>query len=363
MATNKERLEELEASQGMMQDELQKVNVAMVDLKGDLEDKFSQLMEAMSNRENDRSTGSRGSRKTEGNHNQMPRYRGDHDNPFATTSNNYQAAPIRPAKLNFPRFFGGDPTEWLSKVNQYFDYQEVPLDQLVRFMSYHLDGVANRWWQTTVRALRHDCIAITWEVFEKELWARFGPLEGENFHEALMQLRQTGSLNDYQEEFERLQSMVHGWSQEALVGAFMGGLHHSISEGIRMFQPKSLREAINCARLRGGQLQRQRKDFRRPLSFSKPNITNSVSTIEGRSRESPNQTPKKLSWEELKRKRSLGLCFSCDERYTLGHKCRKSQLLLIEGEDAEEEEEEAESNHGLEEPEIMLQALTRWGTP
>lgn len=71
-------------------------------------------------------------------------------------------------------------------------------------------------------------------------------------------------------------------------------------------------------------------------------------------------TPKKLSWEELKRKRSLGLCFSCDERYTPGHKCRKSQLLLMEGEDAEDDDEDSQAD---EEPEITIQALTGWDAP
>lgn len=120
----------------------------------------------------------------------------------------------------------------------------------------------------------------------------------------------------------------------------MSGLNHSISHGIRMFQPKSLREVINYARLREGQLKRQRKEYRRPTSFSKPISTSSVPITETRNRDSHNQTPKKLSWEELKRKRSLGLCFSCDERYNPSHKCQKSQLILMEGDDAEEEDEE-----------------------
>lgn len=36
MATNKERLEELESSYGMMQDEMQMMKGDMIDLKGDL---------------------------------------------------------------------------------------------------------------------------------------------------------------------------------------------------------------------------------------------------------------------------------------------------------------------------------------
>jgi len=60
-----------------------------------------------------------------------------------------------------------------------------------------------------------------------------------------MQIRQTGSLSEYQHEFEWLQNKVYGWTQEVLVGAFMNGLYYSISNGIRMFQPRSLREVIN----------------------------------------------------------------------------------------------------------------------
>lgn len=176
-----------------------------------------------------------------------------------------------------------------------------------------------------------------------------------------MQLRQTGSLNEYKEEFEKLQSNVHGWSQEALVAAFMGGLNYSISDSIRMFQPKTLREVINYARVRDGQLQRQRKEYRKPTMSSRSISTTPVAAIEPRPRESSNQTPKKLSWDELRRKRSLGLCFSCDERYTPGHKCRKPQLLLIEGD--ETEEEETEEVQEVEEPEITLQSLTGWDSP
>ena len=47
---------------------------------------------------------------------------------------------------------------------------------------------------------------------------------------------------------------VHGWSQKALVGSFMGGLRPEISEAIRMFKPKTLKEAISLARMKDGQL-------------------------------------------------------------------------------------------------------------
>ena len=72
-----------------------------------------------------------------------------------------------------------------------------------------------------------------------------------------------GSLYDYQREFERLGNCVCGWTQKALVGTFMGGLKAEIADGIRMFKPQSLKDAISLAKMREDQLTRQRR-FARP---------------------------------------------------------------------------------------------------
>jgi hypothetical protein len=40
----------------------------------------------------------------------------------------------------------------------------------------------------------------------------------------------------------------------ALVGTFIGGLKVEIVDGIRMFKPQALKEAINLARMRDDQL-------------------------------------------------------------------------------------------------------------
>ena len=99
--------------------------------------------------------------------------------------------------------------------------------------------------------------------FEDELWVRFGPLECEDFDEALSRVGHISSLREYQREFERLGNRVRGWTQRALVGTFMGGLKTDISDGIRMFKPQTLREAISLERMKDDQLARQRR-FVRP---------------------------------------------------------------------------------------------------
>ncbi|KAL5762522.1 hypothetical protein ACOSP7_018786 [Xanthoceras sorbifolium] len=122
------------------------------------------------------------------------------------------------AKLEFPKYSG------TTEIN------------MVSLASFHLKGKTNQWW--------------LWE----ELWARFEPTECEDFDEALSRVRQMGFLRDYPKEFERLGNRVHGWMQKALVGTFMGGLKLEITEGIRIFKPRSLKEAISLACIREDQL-------------------------------------------------------------------------------------------------------------
>lgn len=51
------------------------------------------------------------------------------------------------AKLEFPIYFGDDPTEWFDRVAQFFEFQGTPENQKVSQASFHLEGEANQWWQ------------------------------------------------------------------------------------------------------------------------------------------------------------------------------------------------------------------------
>lgn len=118
------------------------------------------------------------------------------------------------------------------------------------------------------RTYREESKEITWETFVEEIWSRFGPTKCEDFDESLSKIRQTGPLREYQREFERLGNKVKEWTQKALVGTFMGGLKTEVSDGIRMFKPTTLKEAINYARMRDEQLLRQRKATRPSYQLS-----------------------------------------------------------------------------------------------
>ncbi|KAH9685459.1 hypothetical protein KPL70_013963 [Citrus sinensis] len=138
-------------------------------------------------------------------------------------------------------------TDRLHRLEETMSKLEATNEQKVSLASFHLEGEANQWWQWMRRTYQEEEKIVTWESFVEELWARFGPTECEDYDEALSRVKQTGSLRDYQREFERLGNRVHGWTQKALVGTFMGGLKPEILEEIRMFRPKTLKEAISLA--------------------------------------------------------------------------------------------------------------------
>ncbi|GKD57892.1 hypothetical protein Tco_1291279 [Tanacetum coccineum] len=93
----------------------------------------------------------------------------------------------------------------------------------------------------------------------------------------------------------------------------MGGLKPEIADGTRMFKLNKLKDATSLARMRDEQLNR-------------------LSPITQASSAGPtkNATMKRLTWDEIQKKRAQGLCFNCDEKFNVGHKCEGPQLLVME---------------------------------
>lgn len=151
--TNKERLSDLEAGLGMMQDEFQKLTVGIDDRIRGIESSFQRTLKETLGRMREMVTNSR-----EGGFN-APRQSREPDIRPQTTPQEEMVNPFAPVrhnphrvKLEFLKFSGGDPTEWISKAKQYFAYHEMPLEKRVSFASYHLTDEANEWWQAISKA-------------------------------------------------------------------------------------------------------------------------------------------------------------------------------------------------------------------
>ncbi|KAF2322669.1 hypothetical protein GH714_028059 [Hevea brasiliensis] len=333
MATNKERIENLETGLGQVQDSMSRIEKGFGEDLQYIKAALSKLTEtSLANKEESSCEGDRASQIRA-----TPEVLKDGGKPLFSA---------KLAKLEFPKYTGDDPTEWFTRVDQFFEYQGTPDAEKVSLASYHLRGEANEWWQWLRRTYAEAGKGVSWEIFSEELWSRFGPTDCEDFDESLSKIRQTGDLRDYQREFERLGNRVRGWTQKALVGTFMGGLKSEIAEGIRMFKPKTLKDAISLARMKDEQLLRHKKAIRPSLQTS--NFSPSKSK--------PSTPVKRLTWDEMQKRRAQGLCFNCDEKFAPGHRCTKSQLLILDGgcdQDIDEDDTEAE---------ISLNALTGWSS-
>src|ERR1700727_2504867 len=50
--------------------------------------------------------------------------------------------------------------------------------------------------------------------------------------------------------------------------------------------------------------------------------------------------PTRFTPQQFEEKRAKGICYSCDRKYTKGHKCSEKKLFYIDCEEEEEKEEE-----------------------
>jgi hypothetical protein len=229
--------------------------------------------------------------------------------------------------------------------------------------SFRLSNVALQWyrWYTKNRG------QLRWTEFVKALLHHFGPIDYEDPSEALSRLKQTTTVNAYQEAFEKLSHKVDDLPETFLVGCFIAGLKDEIRLDVRVKQPKTLSEYISVAHLieERNQFQRKTSNHFRPTTspFHPRQHQNSIVGLLGSSpSQRTSQTTntfsgpiRRLTGHEARERREKGLCFYCDERYVPGHRCSKPQLFMMVDVQPNEEENEVDMDIELAEealPEI-----------
>lgn len=69
---------------------------------------------------------------------------------------------------------------------------------------------------------------LEWPLFKQELLIRFGDRSTINGYEALISIRQTGSLEEYIAAFEGRVSQIPDFTDIHYLGFFMGGLRKDL---------------------------------------------------------------------------------------------------------------------------------------
>ncbi|KAG6660287.1 hypothetical protein CIPAW_03G095100 [Carya illinoinensis] len=225
--------------------------------------------------------------------------------------------PKRP-NVDFPKFNDGDPYEWLDKVDHYFHTYKVPRRERVSTAYFYLEGKASKWWRWIRDQYEKDMRILGWTAFEKKFLMQFGSSPTINHHGQLAKLRQEGKVHSYIEEFRQLQTLVRGWSEEALVGAFVDGLKPWIAKDVKLKQPSKIQEAMRIAEILEESTNMEKRQSKKMGSKVTTPLQTNVpwkckEEMESASKSKPLEM-KKLSREDVQDKIKKGLCFKCGEK-------------------------------------------------
>jgi len=115
---------------------------------------------------------------------------------------------------------------------------------------------------------------------------------------------------------------------------FIGNLKYNIQHEVHLWELDSLEKAFRLAR----------KMERKIMARRKPNTHNhKYGTVTAPS----HPQPTRLTPQKFKEKRAKGICDSCDNKYTKGHKCAEKKLFYIYCEEEEEKLQETSKEEDI----------------
>eukprot|EP00253_Pinus_taeda_P022424 PITA_22424 len=129
------------------------------------------------------------------------------------------------------------------------------------------------------------------------------------------------------EELQKLNIRVKNIPEEHRIDVFIGTLKDNIEHDVHLWEPDSLEKAFRLARKIENKIMATRKHTSHNYkdgSVVTPSLPQHI----------------RLTPQQLEEKRAKGLCYSCDSKYTKGHKCAEKKLFYIDCEEEEENEQE-----------------------
>lgn len=233
-----------------------------------------------------------------------------------------------------------------------------------------LEGDALLWyqWEQRRRPIRR------WEEMKVMLLKEFRPTATGSLHGQWLDLRQIGSMEDYRRKFIELIAPLEGVSDKVALGKFISGLKEGVKNELWVTGPRTLELAMDQAmRIEIKQRSMCRNNnlpyssigsvrsyqpntiskFPTPAQSAYSTYSTASNTLTSPSktqstitRTLPIAKPigelRRLSEKELQFKRERGLCFKCDEKWHVGHRCKQKELSMLLTCDEEVEEENGE---------------------
>nr|GEU79284.1 hypothetical protein [Tanacetum cinerariifolium] len=209
-------------------------------------------------------------------------------------------------RIEFPKFSCDDVKDWVYRCKQFFKVDGVPDERKIQLASMHMFDVALVWYQQYVKKYPDN---TPWEHFEVEVVTRFGVLYDDPIVE-LKNLKQTGSVQTYQEAFEALLNIV---DLPNLVAVKTYGLARMQEATNTILKPRYNTYLLSTPE--------QFTTTYVSKAVTTPVKSNSVGQSSRYVTRNGAHKPYRLTQRKLEDKRAKGQCFYCDQKYAPCHKC------------------------------------------
>ncbi|KAL1564357.1 hypothetical protein AAHA92_06709 [Salvia divinorum] len=258
-------------------------------------------------------------------------------------------------KMEAPRFNGSDAASWISRVQYYFDHLMFPDDYRLHYVVMLFDPPVAEW----IFNYRANNPHAIWSNFLEDVRRRFDPKCFVNYFGLIAKLCQTGSLADYNKEFEGMLNRVHGVPDYMLLTLYVEGLQQPVHNQVKFQYPPSMAAAIALALEFDAAIERppQTSNFQRRAWQPRDNRhQNSQPAGLQATSQPPHRTGQphtknsdfsglpviRLSAAEKAERSKKGMCWYCPEKWIPGHVCRKTFLSYMGVEDEGVDEQECE---------------------
>ncbi|KAG7563679.1 Retrotransposon gag domain [Arabidopsis suecica] len=159
---------------------------------------------------------------------------------------NYSSV-TRLAKLGFPRFNGDKIKEWLFKVEQFFEIDQIPDELKIGFASIHFDDLAITWHQSIAQSGLWKHIMHDWETYKLLLLGKYSKHVDDSIAQ-LKQLQETEGIEEYHARFGLINTIVD-IDEDYLVSVYLAGLRTDTRENVQVFQPQTVNQCFLVGRL------------------------------------------------------------------------------------------------------------------
>ena len=246
-------------------------------------------------------------------------------NPSPTVEKQTLTKPTMP-KMDFPVFYGSDPKVWLDNCTNYFELYQIPEGMWITAARLHLKDNAAKWYQ----AFKQHNTFKSWTHFCSVILQEFGSDDFRSSMNELLELKQTGSVEDYTTKFQNLQYGVtmHNANYDDMFFThhYLMGLKDEVRGMVEAQMPPTVLKAATLAKVQQRVLERGK------TRISKPSYTNrQYNQLKSDTKPQLQSSPLWKDRQLRDYRKANGLCFNCGEKFVPGHLevCTKRQKPQI----------------------------------